>query len=161
MDPLRAAVPLARLLFALAERRGTRTVRVRSGTRVAVLCIADGALLALDGVDGEPLGDTLLRQGQLDPARHHAALALGAPREGLVGRWLVTAGVVPHTVVTAALREQLRARVARLLGWREPQVTMSSAAPCSYELSVPLTTAVWEALLVRAEALSPASLAAL
>jgi hypothetical protein len=161
MDPLRTAVPLARLLFALAERPGARTVRVCSGARVAVLSIADGALRALDGVDTEPLGDTLMRRGQLDSARHSLAFAQGAPQEGRVGRWLVDAGVATGDAVNAALRDQLHGRVARLLGWVDPQVSVLPAVATGSELSVPLAAALWDALLARAAALPPATLSEL
>jgi hypothetical protein len=158
MDSLRAAAPIARLLFALSERRGVHTVRVCSGARVAVLRIEDGALRELDGVDVEPLGDTLLRRGQLDATRHSAALAHGGPQQGRVGRWLVDLGVADDAAVMVALREQLRDRIARLLGWVDPQVTSSPAPVRTSELSVPLAAALWDALLARAATLSPTAL---
>src|SRR5262249_17847277 len=106
MDALRAAAPLARLLLALADSQRQAAVCVRSGARRARLVIDRGRALSLEGVDGEPLGDALLRMGALDAALHGAALS-GKPSEGLVGRWLVQVGAAPESAVRDALCAQL------------------------------------------------------
>ena len=111
------AVSLSRALLALARgcRSGVLRVCTEHGTcRIAVVDGVLRAASALSAVD-EPLGDALMRAGELDARAHADALgslrALPAP----VGRWLLDAGLVSRPALELALRRQLRDRVVRVL----------------------------------------------
>jgi hypothetical protein len=163
MDVLRAAVPLARLFLAAADGRLDAVVRVRARARLAHVHLVQGRLIAVDGVDGEPLGDTLMRLGALDAIRHRAALAHESPR-GRVGPWLVAVGAAEAGAVRCALEAQLDARMANLLRWPEPVFELVPervvrADEC--EVDADLVGCVWHGLLRLARDLSPGTLAAL
>lgn len=136
MDALCAAIPVARALLRVADATGPSCVSVLAGARRATLRIERGALLEVTGVDCEPLGDTLLRGGALDDARHRDALHAGFP-EQQVGPWLVSVGAASEDAVRAALREQLRLRVALVLRLRGAELVRSPAlgAPTTFGFS--------------------------
>ena len=157
MDALRSALPLARLLFAVAEHRRDATVFVRSSSRLAEIEVAKGRIVGVRGVDSEPLGDTLLRGGTLDQARHGEALA-EEPPEGPVGEWLVQVGAAPREAVDRALCEQLHRRIVAVFSWAQPHVTLVPAhARERSEVSADLVLAVWEGLLALARSHVPAA----
>lgn len=156
MDALRSAVPLARVLFKLAERRKSVTVRVRASGKLAELSLVAGYAVALHGVDGELLGDALLRKGALDTSRHYAALSARPARTGPVGRWLVDVGAASREAVRTALGEQLRERIGALLRFRDADITLAPPRAYSLELRTNLSLSVWNGLLALAEEL-PAS----
>jgi hypothetical protein len=156
MDALRSALPLARLLFALAEHRRSASVLVRSSSRLAEIELSHGRIVRVDGVESEPLGDTLLRGGALDQARHGAALAEDPPA-GPVGEWLVQVGAAPREAVDRALVEQLHARLVRVFTWAQPHATLVPAGSASAaKVSADLVRAVWEGLLTLAREKLPA-----
>jgi hypothetical protein len=146
MDALRAVLPLARVLLALAEHRRDAMVLVRSSSRLAELEVVRGRVVRLDGVESEPLGDTLMRGGALDQARHGEALE-HTPPSGPVGEWLVHVGAAARPAVSRALCEQLHARTAALFGWAQPHVTLVAlAVPTQHEVSIDLVRPVWDGL---------------
>ena len=116
-----SAVSFARALLTLSRSKRTGVLEVcgRAGQACRV-AIVEGTPRAIAGQDavGEPLGDTLLRRGELDLSAHKRALALGAPQRP-VGRWLVRKGVSNAPAVSDALRRQLRARVEHVFGWSQ------------------------------------------
>jgi len=114
MDALRAAVPLARALLSLAYAKRSGSLHVQVGFRRATVELSQGAVVSLVGVDGELLGDALLREGELDSGRHGAALSEAEP-EGPVGRWLVAIGAASREAVDRALVAQLERRLGALL----------------------------------------------
>ena len=147
MDALRSALPLARLLLALAEHRRSASVLVRSSSRLAEIEVSHGRIVRVAGVESEPLGDTLLRGGALDQARHGAALA-EEPPEGPVGEWLVLVGAAPREAVERALAQQLHARMVRVFSWAQPHATLVPASSGrAAEVSSDLVLAVWDGLL--------------
>ncbi len=74
MDALRTAAPLARVLLALGEAGRAGEITVEQRARKARLRVVAGRLVALTGVDVEPLGDGLLALGVLDVAAQRALL---------------------------------------------------------------------------------------
>ncbi len=164
MDALRAAVPLSRLFLALANSERLVEVRVRARSRCATVRIERGSILSIEGVDGEPLGDALLRQGSLDRAKHETALATRPPR-GPVGPWLVAVGAASQAAVGSALAAQLEARLAQLLAWSEPTFELVPVGPPMdrgrAQVQVGLTRAVWHGLLSLCRELPLGQLAAL
>lgn len=146
---MRAAVPLARSLLTLADAGSSGMLRVSFGGRRAELCVARGKAVSLVGVDGELLGDTLMRVGDLDTTRHHAALQAGEPC-GPVGRWLVEVGAASPAAVARALSRQLERRLSSLLRWPEPAfrfVPAPSVARWAGEASADIYVCVWLGLL--------------
>src|SRR5690606_15332583 len=122
---------------------------VRARARVAHVHVVRGALVRVDGVDGEPLGDALLRRGVLDATRHRDALQREPPA-GRVGPWLVAVGAAPKDAVQRALEDQLEDRIATLLRWPDALFELSQdVAPTGYDADVrgDLICAVWQGLL--------------
>jgi hypothetical protein len=156
MDRLRAVVPLARWLFALAERERDVLVRVKSHGRCAELSLVRGKLCALHGIDVGTLGDDLLRRGALDRSLHGAALERNPPH-GPIGRWLIDAGVAPQALVQEALEAQLSARLRTLLAWPELslEVCPTTNTHVASDVRIDLPAALWSALLALAAELSP------
>ena len=128
MDALRAAAPLARALLSLADAKRCGVLRVRVGYRHAELVLVDGAVTSIAGVDGELLGDALLREGELDASRHGVALAEAEP-DGPVGHWLVAVGAASREAVDRALVAQLERRVAALLRFVGASLHFEECAP--------------------------------
>jgi hypothetical protein len=132
MDALCAAIPVARGLLKMVDSAAPRVLSVVAGNRRALLRTEGGAVVEVRGVDAEPLGDTLLRQGALDAQRHRAALEaalLGshadtAPPAQAVGGWLVSVGAASEGAVRAALESQLVTRVGALLRWRGAELVL-------------------------------------
>ena len=164
MDALRAAVPLSRLLLALAKSERLVEVRVRARSRRATVRIERGSILSIEGVDGEPLGDALLRQGSLDRVKHEAALA-SQPPIGPGGPWLVAVGAASQAAVGNALAAQREAGLAQLLAWPEPTFELVPVGPPAEgggpDVHVGLTDAVWRGLLSLCRELPSGQLAAL
>ncbi len=115
MDGLRAAVPLARLLLALADHQRTAEIRLRVRGKPITVSLDAGQLVAIRGVDVDSLGDTLLRTGGLNTERHQVAVSRDVPPEGRVGAWLVAVGAASESDVQRALEAQLKARLTYLL----------------------------------------------
>ncbi|MFW6052075.1 MAG: DUF4388 domain-containing protein [Myxococcota bacterium] len=130
MDHLPGATSLARALLALARSRATGVLTVQAGAARARLAVIDGTprAVALDGVDDEPLGDLLAREGALDPRVHAWALIQGAP-EIPIGRWLVAVGAASAPAVAHALRVQLRRRVRRMFLWPGSEFRFEAGSP--------------------------------
>lgn len=135
MDALCAAIPVARGLLKVADTVVPRVWCIAAGSRRARLRTEGGAVVEVHGVDAEPLGDTLLRRGALDAARHFAALeaAQRCARETRaptamqpVGAWLVSIGAASECAVRAALELQLVARVGALLRWRGAELILGT-----------------------------------
>jgi len=151
MDALRTAVPLSRLFLALADSERKSEVRVRARSRSAQVRLERGAVVAIEGVDGELLGDSLLRLGRLDTLKHREALLEGPPM-GRVGGWLVQVGAASADSVDAALHAQLQARLTQLLRWTDASFELvASGAPCAPlaaepQARVSITKAVWTGL---------------
>lgn len=122
MDALSAAIPLARLFLALAHGRRHAVVSLSVRGRRVSVHVEAGHLVAISGVDLDSLGDTLLRQGGLDKARHRAAFLQEMPPEGRVGAWLVSVGAASRGDVERALELQLYARLGHLLRHRDADV---------------------------------------
>ncbi|MFT3922504.1 MAG: J domain-containing protein [Myxococcales bacterium] len=163
MDALRAAVPLSRLFLALADSERQAEVRVRSRSKVARVHVVRGAVVAIEGVDGELLGDSLLRQGRLDTEKHRDALS-GSPPSGQVGAWLIEVGAASPDSVGAALAAQLEARFAALLRWADPLFELLPARAVvlsSPHVSVAIPHVVWLGLSAIAHDLPLAQLSAL
>ncbi len=119
MHELHSALSLARALLSLCRARKTGVLSVCSRTDVCRIAVVDGVLRAAGSAgDVEPLGDVLLRGGDLDTPAHLRALEQGAP-EHPVGEWLVRAGIASRPAVENALRDQLRARVLAVFAWKE------------------------------------------
>jgi hypothetical protein len=150
------------MFLAVAEARRSAVICVRARARVARVHVLRGTLVNVEGVDSEPLGDALLRQGVLDVMRHRAAMQIKPP-QGKVGSWLVAVGVAPRSAVQDALEDQLEARIATLLRWPEAIFDMLPEAPVvrEGEVQAELTCAVWNALLKLATELPVGTLAAL
>ncbi len=149
MDALLAAVPLARALLSLADAKRTGVLCVRSGYRRAEVALRDAAVVSLTGVDGELLGDALLRDGALDASLHGAALAQGEPR-GPVGQWLVSVGAASREAVDRALTGQLAQRLAVLLRFFRPTLGFDAGLPealCSSPVAVAVAPSVLDGLL--------------
>lgn len=164
MDALRSAVPLSRLFLALAGSERLVEVRVRTRSRTANVRIDRGAIVSIEGVDGEPLGDALLRAGSLDQTRHQAALA-ARPPTGRIGPWLVEIGAASLHDVGSALEAQLEGRLAQLLRWPEPLFEMvpvrANVRIEGPEPRVGLTSAVWRGLSALCRELPAGQLSAL
>ncbi len=164
MDALRAAVPLSRLFLALASSERLVEVRVSARSRTANVRIERGAIVSIDGVDGEPLGDALLRLGSLDQTRHQAALA-AQPPTGRIGPWLVEVGAASLHAVGSALEAQLESRLAQLLRWPGPGFEMGPVGGLNnfagHEARVGLTSAVWRGLSALCREMPSGQLAAL
>jgi hypothetical protein len=134
MDALCAAIPVARGLLKMADTAAPRVLSVVAGSRRALLRTEGGAVVEVCGVEAEPLGDTLLRQGALDAQRHLAALEaalFSSPADSraarpvqAVGGWLVSVGAASEGAVRAALELQLVARVGALLRWRGAELVL-------------------------------------
>ncbi|MFW5926308.1 MAG: J domain-containing protein [Myxococcota bacterium] len=129
MDHLPGATSLARALMALARSRATGVLTVQSGVARARLGVVDGTprAVALEGVDDEPLGDLLARDGAIDPRVHARALRRGVPRTP-IGRWLVAMGAASEPAVAHALRTQLRRRVQRMFRWPDTEYRFASGS---------------------------------
>ncbi len=149
MDALRAAVPLARALLSLGDAERSGVLYVQAGYRRAEIEVWAGAFVAVRGVDGELLGDTLLRAGALDAHRHGAALSEAEPH-GPVGDWLVAVGAASREAVDRALASQLSRRVASLLRFPYATVRFEERGPAddqSDRLKVAIAPCVWDGLV--------------
>jgi hypothetical protein len=149
MDALCAAIPVARGLLRLADTVSPRLLCVAAGTRRAALRTERGAVVEVSGVDAEPLGDTLLRQGALDADRHQAALEAAFPAQR-VGAWLVSVGAASEPAVRAALELQLVARVGVLLRWRGAELFLRSTSgelAAGFPVAVDLVPCLYAGLL--------------
>lgn len=163
MDALLAAVPLARALLSLAEAKRTGVLCVQSGYRSAEVALRDGAVVSLTGVDGELLGDALLRDGELDALLHGAALAEGEPC-GPVGHWLVSVGAASREAVDRALTRQLAQRLAALLRFSRPILRFDAGlheAMWSSPVAVAVPPCVLDGLLALTAAMTHGELARL
>lgn len=149
MDALCAAIPIARALLRVAETKAASVVQVGAGSDAALLRVQDGSLWDVSGVDGAPLGDTLIACGALDVERHRAALQSTSP-ERRVGAWLVEVGAASEPAVRAALELQLAKRVGSVLRLRGQELFLrecrASATP-GFAVSVPLVPSVYAGLL--------------
>jgi hypothetical protein len=115
MDSLPGAISLARALLSLSRARQTGVLHVESELGGCRLSIVDGVPRAARGLTFEdPLGDALVREGELDPHAHRVALRESESAHGPVGRWLLDAGLVSRPALELALRRQLRDRVLRV-----------------------------------------------
>lgn len=154
MDALCAAVPIARSLLRLGERSATAWVELSDARHTVGLRVVHGLVHEVRGVEGELLGDQLLRMGALDLARHHAALSSGNP-ESQIGTWLAQVGAASEAAVRAALAQQLRARIASLLRMEGARLTISSMIrqdePPRLAVQVDLAHAVYAALVTIAQ----------
>ena len=157
MDALRAAAPLARSLLALAEAADDGELALGATVRMRVV---QGRVVAIDGIDGELLGDLLRAHGALTPL---AQGSIGAGR-ARIGARLIALGATSGVAVERALRTQLVRRLliilrqpAPALTWRKVQRPL--ARPTSF--SVGLAASVWSALLVIADELPREALGAL
>jgi hypothetical protein len=111
------AISFARSLIALSRARRTGVLVARCELDACHIAIVDGVpRAALLLREAEPLGDLLLRDGDLDVAAHLRALDAGAP-DHPVGQWLVRAGAATRPAVEHALRDQLRARILGIFAW--------------------------------------------
>jgi len=149
MDALRAAVPLARALLSLAYAKRSGVLYVQAGYRRAAVEISDGAVASLQGVDGELLGDALMREGELDAGRHGAALSEAEP-EGPVGHWLVAVGAASREAVDRALVAQLERRLASLLRFAGASLRFAESTgdgPPVSQLRAAVAPSVWRGLL--------------
>ena len=163
MDALRAAVPLARALLSLADAERSGVLSVQAGSRRAEVEFVRGALVALRGVDGELLGDTLLREGALDAQRHGAALSRAEP-EGPVGHWLVAVGAASREAVDRALASQLSRRVALLLRFPDATFRFDERALANDQaaaVAIAVAPCVWDGMLPLAGTLTNDELAQL
>jgi hypothetical protein len=148
MDALCAAIPVARGLINMADTAAPRLLCVSAGARRAALRTEDGAVVEVSGVDAEPLGDTLLRQGVLDAERHRAALEAAFPAQR-VGAWLVSVGAASEHAVRAALELQLVTRVSALLRWRGAELLLRSipaATAADFPVAVALAPCLYAGL---------------
>ncbi len=156
MDALRAAVPLARALLSLAYAKRSGALHVQVGYRRAVVELFEGAVMALQGVDGELLGDALLREGELDACRHGAALSEAEP-DGPVGHWLVAVGAASREAVDRALVAQLERRIGSLLRFAGASLrfveTPGESARTS-RIHAAVAPSVWLGLLLLADDLT-------
>ncbi len=165
MDSLRAAVPLARALLSLGDAERSGVLHVHAGYRRVEVEALRGKLIAVRGIDGEPLGDTLLREGSLDASRHGAALSEAEP-EGPVGDWLVAVGAASREAVDRALALQLSLRLGQLL--RFPCVTLrfidhavAAEGAENDVVRVAMAPCVWDGMLSLAGMLTHAELSQL
>jgi hypothetical protein len=130
------------------------------GADAALLRIERGMLLDVTGVDGAPLGDTLIACGALDVERHRVALSTtfrshADPRASThpaqrVGSWLVEVGAASESAVRAALELQLVRRVSCVLRLRGQELFLrESRVPSGSGVSVavPLVASVYAGLL--------------
>lgn len=149
MDALCAAIPVARALLRAADASAPRTLTVAAGSRRATLRLERGRVLEVNGVDSEPLGDTLLALGALDGIRHRAALEAAFPAER-VGAWLVSVGAASEEAVRAALTLQLARRVESVLRLRGAELVLSDSSGSlhgGYRVSAPLVPTVYAGLV--------------
>lgn len=137
MDTLPSAVSLARALLSLSRSRQTGVLHVISEVGVCRLAIVEGVPRAASGPPGlqEPLGDALMREGELDPEAHAAALRASARMHGPVGHWLVDAGLVSRPALELALRRQLRDRVLHMFARHSSEYRF---APGEADVGAPL-----------------------
>jgi hypothetical protein len=162
MDALRVAAPLARLLLALSETGCEGEVSLRQQGRTAKLSIAGGRATAVSGVEGVPLGDTLLALGALDV--HVQRGLLSERTHGPIGASLVALGATSSAAVACALEVQLADGIERLLRWPASQVTLRRGPlrrNAEDAVTVDVAGAVWSALLVLAGDLTDAQRAQL
>ena len=162
MDALCAAIPIARALLRVAEGPGASVVQVGVGADAALLRVESGQLCDVSGVDGAPLGDTLIACGALDVARHRAALESTGP-ERRVGAWLVEVGAASEPAVRAALELQLVRRVSCVLRLRGQELFLRASRVThgsGFAVSVPLVPCVYAGLLDIARELPEAVLRA-
>jgi len=163
MDRLRAAASLARALLSLADAKRTGILRVHAGQRCAELQLLHGVIVSIQGVDGELLGDALLRDGELDAQVHGAALSAKEP-SGPVGHWLVAVGAASREAVDRALLTQLERRLAsllRLAGTSVRFVEQDAQIRDVPAASIAVAPALWDGLLVLARGLTNDELARL
>jgi hypothetical protein len=149
MDALCAAIPIARALLRVAEAPAASLVQVGVGSDAAFLRVERGLLLDVTGVDGAPLGDTLIACGALDVARHRAALSSTHPAQR-VGAWLVEVGAASESAVRAALELQLVKRVSGVLRLRGQELFLREsrvASDSGFAVAVPLVASVYAGLL--------------
>lgn len=160
MDRLRAAASLSRALLSLADAKRTGILRVEAGQRRAELQLLHGAIVSIQGVDGELLGDALLRDGELDARVHGAALSAAEPN-GPVGHWLVAVGAASREAVDRALLTQLDRRLSALLRFVGPSVRFIEQAAQVRDVpaaSIQVAPALWDGLIELARSLTNAEL---
>jgi hypothetical protein len=149
MDALCAAIPVARALLRVADTQGTSALQVGVGPEAALLRVERGLLWDVSGVDGAPLGDTLIACGALDVERHRVALSAGV-RHQRVGAWLVQVGAASESAVRAALQLQLVRRVSTVLRLRGQELFLRESRlneGSGFSVAVPLASAVYVGLL--------------
>jgi hypothetical protein len=132
------------------------------GADAALLRVEAGLLCDVSGVDGVPLGDTLIACGALDVARHRAALESTGPQRR-VGAWLVAIGAASEPAVRAALELQLIRRVSSVLRLRGQELFLRESHVVhgsGFAVSVPLVACVYAGLLDIARELPEAVLRA-
>lgn len=110
MDLLRSAAPLARCLLAVGDARGSGALHARRGHEDAVVRLAQGRVVAVDGVACAPLGDVLRACGEL--ALPSAPRGASGSR---IGVRLIAAGATSGSAVERALSVQLACKLDALL----------------------------------------------
>jgi hypothetical protein len=121
VDPVPIATSLARALLTLSRSGAQGVLEVWSEQGRAQIAILGGTPRAIriedaEGFADETLGDALVRSGALDGEGHLRAIEDGAIGDP-IGTRLIRAGAATAAAVSHALRDQMRRRVARMLGW--------------------------------------------
>jgi hypothetical protein len=145
MDALRAAASLGRVLLAMGETDRDCDLLVMQRTRCARLSLTRGKLVALAGLELEPLGDTLLGLGV---ALSSEAELCGSSADTPIGARLVARGTTSRSEVRRAVQVQLTRGMQSLLRWPSSRVELAPRTRgVGVEAAIDLTSALWCALL--------------
>lgn len=116
--PSDAAPLIVRTLDLLARGSATGTVVVASASRTGSISVIAGRIAHVEAAGAAPLiGELLGIDGE------------GHGREGWIGERLRRKGIVTGGAITGAHREQMRARLALMMSWRQVSVTLRAGTP--------------------------------
>lgn len=144
--------PVVELLKELAARTETGVLEVcGEGLSTVVYLSAGIPVFAEEGSLGETLGRVLIRQGKLTPDQYSAVIermttSMMDSEQLRFGEVAVALGFVTLAEIDAGLREQVRAKVARCVQWRDPDLTFRSDAEAVSDVPHypwPVASVIW------------------